>query len=70
MKLSQLEVIAAVSPLIFSTAVCSGLAFFQGMRANHLSAENAALRKRLAYWECTDRTPEQPGEPTLVEGEK
>lgn len=28
--------------------------------------ENAALRKRLDYWECTDRTPEQPGEPTPI----
>lgn len=28
--------------------------------------EASELRKSLAYWECTDRTPEQPLSPTLI----
>lgn len=31
-----------------------------------LEVENAKLKKQLSYWGCTDRTPEQPGEPTLI----
>lgn len=47
------------------------MAFLSGKISGERSvlSESAALRAKLAYWECTDRTPEQPGSPTPVDAE-
>lgn len=54
--------------LVFCGICMASNAIIANRVSHSLKSENTELRKRLDYWECVDRTPEQPGEAETAEG--